>query len=109
MSLYYEKSDVVYQYEVLNPNCLSSIRGAYLSQSRAKKNNNVMQCAVCSRSYNVALYIYKANTRNVFVCLPSTVDDSGSNVASALSDSKYTRMSLAHAHCSSHILSYSNA
>ena len=43
---------------------------------------------------------YQAKARNVFLCiykLSSTVDNCGSNVASALSDSKYTRVPLAHA------------
>ena len=43
---------------------------------------------------------YQAKARHVFLCiyrLSSTVNDCGSNVASALSDSKYTRVPLAHA------------
>ena len=45
--LHYEKSDVGYELEVLNPQILSSIRGAHVSQSLAKNTNanaNAIQC-----------------------------------------------------------------
>ena len=52
-----------------------------------------------SRS-EVPMACYQAKARHVFLCiyrLSSTVDGCGSNVASALSDNKYTRVPLTHA------------
>ena len=91
----------------------SSIRGAYLSQSRAKKNTNAMQYVLhWNARYRTMLPCYQAKTWKVsFIRFSSTVNDSGNNVASVPYDSIYTRMRLAHAHpfiwsceqnCSSH-------
>ena len=61
MSLHYEKSDFGYRIEVLNPQSLSSIRGAYLARAPARKNTNAMQCSGMPEVVHCSLVIKQRN------------------------------------------------
>ena len=76
-----------------------SIRGANLSQSRAEKNTNAIQYTGMLEVVQCCLVIMRRHEMCFmpFYGLSFTVDDPSCNVASALSDSKYSRMPLAHA------------